>query len=400
MTTLAVYAVVLLAAVLLSEFAQRTVISTAALFLVAGFFAGGAGDLIDLGPGQTAVGTFAEIALVSVLFTDGMRIGVRELISAWRLPGRALLVGMPITFGLTAGLAYLLTDLSVTQALLVGAALAPTDPVFAAAIVGREEVPHRLRHLLNVESGLNDGLALPVVVVLLAWSSAEPIHAGSLVGEIAFGVAMGIAIPWIAVKLERRSYFAASEAYEPLLAFAVVVLVFALAKITHANEYLAAFTAGVTIASVSESLRKSFHEFGEIVTELLKLGALLLLGALMRPSFFTEFSWSAYAFVALVLLAVRPIALSVALLGHDLGKREWFAAAWFGPKGFASVVYGLLILKEGGPGAEHVFHLIAIVVGASILAHSSTDVIVARWFGGEPPPRGHGEEELQATGPP
>lgn len=112
----------------------------------------------------------AELALFSVLFTDGQRIGVRDLTLAWKLPGRALLLGMPLTFLVTGVLAVVVAGLPWPEALLVAAVLAPTDPVFAAAIVGREEVPGRMRHLLNVESGLNDGLALPVVLVLLGRS--------------------------------------------------------------------------------------------------------------------------------------------------------------------------------------------------------------------------------------
>lgn len=110
----------------------------------------------------------AELALFSVLFTDGMRVGWRDLRSAWREPGRALLLGLPLTVLVTAVLAHVVAGLPWLHAFLVGAVLAPTDPVFAAAIVGREEVPRRLRHLLNVESGVNDGLVLPVVLVLLA----------------------------------------------------------------------------------------------------------------------------------------------------------------------------------------------------------------------------------------
>lgn len=97
-----------------------------------------------------------------------MHVGIRDLLRAWHLPGRALLVEMPLTFGGIAVCAYLLTDFSWTEAFLIGAVLSPTDPVFAAAIVGREEIPNRLRRLLNVESGLNDGLALPVVLIMLA----------------------------------------------------------------------------------------------------------------------------------------------------------------------------------------------------------------------------------------
>jgi NhaP-type Na+/H+ or K+/H+ antiporter len=149
--------------------------------------------------------------------------------------------------------------------------------------------------------------------------------------------------------------------------------------------FLAAFFAGITVATVSPEARTQFQIFGERVTELLKLAALLIFGALMSFSVFTSLQASGYIFAALVLVAVRPIALAVALLRSGLSWPEWITAAWFGPKGFASVVYELLILKSGIKDAEPLAQLAAVVVAASIIAHSSTDVMVARWFHIEEP---------------
>ena len=160
MTLLLAYSVVLLLAVLVSALAHRTVLSTAVLFLVAGFvFGGGVTGVLSLQPQDEIVAVLAELALFAVLFTDGMRLGWPDLVSAWRLPGRALGWGLPLTLLITALLAHFVAGLGWLEAFLVGAVLAPTDPVFAAALVGNERVPQRLRHLLNVESGINDGLA-------------------------------------------------------------------------------------------------------------------------------------------------------------------------------------------------------------------------------------------------
>jgi sodium/hydrogen antiporter len=381
MTVVLAFAIALLLAVLLSELARRSLLSIAVLFLVSGFLIGdGVLGIVSLGPENPAIGMLTELALFSVLFTDGMRVGVRELASAWRLPGRALLLGLPLTLAGTALLARLVAGLPWAEALLLGAALSPTDPVFAAAIVGREEVPQRLRHLLNVESGVNDGLALPVVLVMLAVVNAQAVEVGTMLGELALGVVLGVVVPWAAIRLERSRLFAASPLYEPLNAFAIGLLVLALASLTHANEFLAAFSAGVMVATLSPEVRDAFHAFGEILTELLKLAALLVFGVLMAPSFLAEIPTSGYVFAFLALLVVRPIALGIALLGSGLDGREQVAAAWFGPKGFASVVYGILILKADIAQGDELFHLLAIVIAGSIIAHSSTDVMVARWF--------------------
>ncbi len=382
------FAATLLLAVLVSALAHRTVLSTAVLFLAVGFAIGkGALSLITVGPADPLVRILAVLALVSVLFTDGMRASVRDLVSAWHLPGRALLLGLPITLALTALAARFVVGLPWPDSFLVGAVLSPTDPVFAVAIVGREDVPYRLRHLLNVESGLNDGLALPVVLVLLAIVGRQEMRVGTEALQLLAGLGIGIAIPWAAAALERSRFFSASAAYEPLGAFAVGLLVFSAAALTGMNEFLAAFAGGVTVATASPAMRTAFHRFGDLVTELLKLAALMVFGIAVHPSLFADVGVRGYAFAVVALVLARPIAIGLAFLGARVPAREWLAAAWFGPKGFASVVYGLLILQSGVPGAGRMFDLVAIVIIVSIVAHSSTDVVVARWFRGtEAPP--------------
>jgi len=381
MTVLLIFSIALLVAVLLSELADRSVLSMAVLFLVAGFLCGpGMLDFIRLTPDDPIVQRLAELALFSILFTDGMRLNLLEFTSKWRLPGRALLIGLPLTLLGTAALGHFVAGLSWLEALLVGAILSPTDPVFAAAIIGREEIPLRLRHLLNVESGLNDGLALPIVLALMALVGHEALHVGGLAGELALGVALGVAVPWVGCRIERSRFFSVRKSYEPIFAFSLGLLVLSLGLLTHANLYLAAFAAGITIATVRPDLRKEFHQFGEIVAELLKLAALLVFGVLMSPRFFSEVPLSGYVFAGLALFAVRPIAIAIALIRSGLDWREQITAGWFGPKGFASVIYGLLIVHAAVPGADRMFHLVAIVVTGSMIAHSSTDVLFARWF--------------------
>lgn len=394
------FAAVLLAAVLVSHLANRTILSTAALFLTAGFLLGnGVLDVIDLHADDPLVATLSTLALFSVLFTDGMRVGWSDLRVAWRLPGRALALGLPLTLLITAGLAYLLTDLSWVQSLLIGAVLSPTDPVFAAALVGNERVPGRLRHLLNVESGLNDGLALPLVIVLLSLGSGGGGGVGVVALELAGGVSIGVVVPYVAIKIEQSRFFQASRKYEPLNAVAIGLLVLAISEATHANLFLAAFAAGITVATVGQRQRETFEEFGELVAELLKLAALLVFGALITPAFLGEIRFGGWVFAVLALVLARPLALVLALARSHLTMREQAAAAWFGPKGFASVVYGLLVLNSSVDSAGTIFHLVAITVALSILLHSSTDIVVARSFDDpDETPDFHGEVGIEAEG--
>jgi NhaP-type Na+/H+ or K+/H+ antiporter len=380
MLALLIFAVTLLIAVFLSELARRSILSAAVLFLLAGFIAGGTMGWIPVDASNPVVSRFSELALFSVLFTDGMRIGLSDLKTAWRLPGRALLLGFPLNLALVAILARWIVGLPWIESLLIGAVLSPTDPVFAAAIVGREEIPYRIRHLLNVESGVNDGIALPAVLILLAIAGEKSIALASLAGQVVLGVAFGVAIPWVALRLEKTRFFAVATPYEALHAFAIGLLLLALAALTHANEFLAAFVGGVTIATIYPKVRDQFHDFGDRLTELLKLAALLVFGALMSPKFLSGIEWNGYLFAFLVLFLARPVALSIALFGSRLDWREWLIAVWFGPRGFASVVFGLIILQSNLPQGDRLFHLIAIVVIGSIIAHSSTDVLLARWL--------------------
>jgi NhaP-type Na+/H+ or K+/H+ antiporter len=382
---LLVFAVVLLVAVLVSALAHRTILSTAAVFLVAGVvFGPDTTGVLDLDAESPIVATLAELALFAVLFTDGMRVGWADLRSAWRLPGRALGWGLPLTLLITAVLAHYLVGLGWIEALLIGAVLAPTDPVFAAALVGNDKVPARLRHLLNVESGVNDGLALPFVVVLLAVAAGSAdLHLGELAVELVLGIVIGVAVPLGAIMLERTRWFAASAAYEPLNGVAIGLVVLALGTVTHANLFLAAFAAGITVASFGPRQRAAFEHLGENVAELLKLAALLVFGALISWPFLSEISPAGWAFAVLAIVIPRPVALAVSFLGSRLSVREQLAAAWFGPKGFASVVYGLLVLESQIAAADEVFHLVALTIVLSILAHSSTDVVVARAFDDE-----------------
>lgn len=407
MILLLCFAAVLLLSVMLSSLAHRTILSTAVVFLVAGFVLGeGVTDVLVLTPEDPLILGFMNVALFAVLFSDGMRVGWADIKTAFNLPGRALLFGMPLTLLVTAAGAHYIAGLPWAAALLVGAILSPTDPVFAGALVGNEKVPARLRHLLNVESGVNDGLALPFVLVCLAFVEGhEDMHLGHIGYELGLGILIGVVVPYLALKLERVRFFEASTAYEPLNAMAIGLLVFGLASVTHGNLYLAAFAAGITVATFGERQKHSFEEFGELLAEMAKLAAILVFGAIISPAFLSHVPVSGWVFAVFALLAARPIALTISFIGSRLTLREHVAASWFGPKGFASVVYGLLVLESGVAIGEEVFALVAVTIVLSILAHSSTDVPVAKWFDEKhEAPHWHGPFDeagpLDESGPP
>jgi NhaP-type Na+/H+ or K+/H+ antiporter len=159
--------------------------------------------------------------------------------------------------------------------------------------------------------------------------------------------------------------------------------VLALGKATHGNLFLAAFAAGITVATFGPRQRESFEHFGELLAELFKLAALLVFGALLTPALLGSVGWLGWLFAILALVVARPLAIWISFLGAQLSLREQAAVAWFGPKGFASVVYGLIVLASGIAASQQIFQLVAVTIVASILLHSSTDVLVARWFDDE-----------------
>ncbi|MGW3009869.1 cation:proton antiporter [Streptomyces sp. NPDC001219] len=385
MVLVAVFGVALLIAVLLSGLAARTVLSTSLLFLVSGaLVSDGFLGLIHITPDSEIVSVTADLALFAVLFTDGMHVSFPKLRENWKNPARALGLGMPLAFLGTALVTHYLVGLDWTTSFLVGAVLAPTDPVFASAIVGRKEVPARLRQLLNVESGINDGLALPLVLILIAAVGPTAGHADTSLAkiglELGLGLALGVLLPLLVAGLVRFRLLGSEPKLQPLLPLATGIILYGLCHLTHANPYLAAFSAGAVLTAASPEAKSAFEPLGEALAELAKFTALLVFGALLTPQLFGGLSLGGYAAVILAIVLIRPASLLLSLIGTRFARREKLVAAWFGPKGFASVVYGLLVLQSGIPQGQEAYTLIAVCIATSIIAHSSTDVPIARLF--------------------
>ncbi|WP_228708370.1 cation:proton antiporter [Amycolatopsis keratiniphila] len=393
------FGLVLLISVSLSGLAARTVLSTALLFLVAGALIGQGGfGLVDIPSNGAFVTGLADLALFTVLFTDGQRASLPSLKEGWRLSGRALGLAMPLTMVGIAVPTHYLTGLDWTTSFLIGAILSPTDPVFASAIVGRTDVPLRLRRLLNVESGLNDGLALPFVLIFLATAANRDTDFGGIAVELVAGLVLGVAIPAVIALAWRLKVLTAEPRLQALGPLAVAVILYATCHLTHANPYLAAFAAGATLATMDRVSAEHFEHFGDLLSETTKFAALLVFGALITPERLSHLSFGDWAVAIIAIVLIRPAAMMFSLIRTPLPARERSVAAWFGPKGFASVVYGLLALQAGIPAGEHVFDLVAITIALSIVLHSSTDVPVAKALRIEPPdnlPTGRPEAQAQ-----
>ena len=385
MTALLVFSLLLVVAVAMSERFHRTVLSGAVLFLVGGFVFGRGGfGVVDLGGGPQSARLVAELALFAILITDGIRLGMglhddeTPLAGEWKLPVRALVVGMPLTIVLAAAAAHWIAGVGWTGAFLIGAVLSPTDPVFSASLVGNDAVPLRLRRLLNVESGVNDGFALPAVLVVLSLELHDSPQLLSIGLELAGGVAVGFVVPYLVTRLERLPGLARASRFDPIGPLAITLLVYATARTTGANLFLAAFTCGIALTMFDESGTRAFLRIAEPTSELFKLGAVFVFAALIRGGDVVDIGLGGLVFVVLMLVAVRPAAIFPALARSGLTAREYTVAAWFGPRGFASIAYALLVVQSGAAIGVSLFHLVAAVVVSSIVIHSSLDVPVAR----------------------
>jgi NhaP-type Na+/H+ or K+/H+ antiporter len=292
------------------------------------------------------------------------------------LPTRLLGIGLPLTI-LTGTLiaALLLGSGHLWIAALLAAIVAPTDAALGAAIILDERVPARVRRLLNVESGLNDGIATPFVNLFLAGAIAEEAlhstgigHAvSSLASGAAIGVGMGLAGGWLLGAAERRAFSDAT--FRPLAVLSLAVGTYALAIQAHGNGFVAAFVAGMAYGSITKDPRPALG-FTDELGEMLSLLVWYIFGALLLVPGVREADWRSWVFALAALTVIRmgPVALS--LIGSGLDRKTVLFIGWFGPRGLASVVFTLIATDSLGPAdAVRVVPAATIVVAGSVIAH-------------------------------
>lgn len=368
----------------LSGLAHGTILSVSVIAVAAGMGAN-AVDLISFDAESKLVIAVVELALIFTLFGDGLTVERELLKGQARNVLRALLVAMPLSMLLIAGAVKLLFDeLGWVEALLVGAILAPTDPVITSSVVSAGGIPARLRHILNLESGLNDGLALPFVLVLIA-VAVEAGSAGTealtLLGEAAAGAGLGAALAYSSGRaLSSYGKRAITARYEGVFGLGIALLSFGIAEATIGNGLVATFCAAIVFGLVEEDAPETFHEFNESVAAVLQAITFFVFGALVVSAGLPGEALAAVAFVAFVLLVGRPLPVLISFAGSTLPPVQRRFLAWFGPKGVASMLFALFVLKSEVPEGELIFQIVSVAILGSVLAHGLTDTIGARWI--------------------
>jgi sodium/hydrogen antiporter len=378
---------------LLSGLARRSFVSLTALFVLAGFVVGdGVTGTLHFDPTSGFVSELATVALIVILFRDGLEVEGEMLQAHWHLPLRKLVLAMPLTAGIIAVGARLLTGLSWTESLLLGALLSPTDPVLSSSVVTNPRVPRIVRHSLNLESGLNDGLALPAVVALsaaLAAGRGQFVWWRFVLENLGFGFAVGVVVGFAAAWLAPRDDDGEDgedgipSHQKSLYALGTAFAAYGLAVLTpHGNGLIAVFVAAIVLGIRRPDIRRQFERQAADLVEIVKLGIFVVFGSLLTLHGLFGSGWAALGMVLIALLVARPLAVFAALAGTATDTATRAFMSWFGPKGVATMTFSLLVLSQRISAGATIFNLAALTVFCSILAHGLTDTAGANWIAG------------------
>jgi NhaP-type Na+/H+ or K+/H+ antiporter len=393
--TLALIGIVVLVSSLLSGWVDRTGLPQVAIFLLLGLVLGPWGlGLLDLTLRSTPLQVISTLALVLVLFSDAIGVDIGEARRNRRLALFVLGPGTLIPAILISSAAWLLLGVSVPAALVLGAALASTDPVLLRSLVRRPELPGDARIALRLESGMNDVVLLPIVVlsILALQVQAGAASAGigkRLLGLFVLGPLLGALIGWSAITLleQIRRRVGVRRDYESLYALGVAFTAYAAAEAVGGSGYLAAFTAGLMIASLDIELCDCFFDYGEASAEMFLLLTFVAFGASLIWTGLNAIDWRTLTFAVLALVMRTAVLLPVLKhAGISDGSRRLIA--WFGPRGLSTLLLVLLAVFAGAPEAERLFTVACFVVLLSVVLHGGGIAILLRRRGDAvaPPP--------------
>ncbi|MDA8586834.1 cation:proton antiporter [Rhodobacteraceae bacterium] len=333
----------------------------------------------------------AEITLILILFSDASHVRFKKLRENLLIPARMLLIGMPLTIGFGMLITYLIVPGGgLAMALLTAAVLTPTDAAVGQAVVTSPKVPDRLAQTINVESGLNDGLVLPFVLLGAIFASAQMGEAETdglamaVVLQVVLGPLVGIAIGWgfahTMDAVQNRNLM--PEAAGGVAFLAAAFSAYLAAELVGGNGFIAAFVAGMVFGNTYRHDIHFISEFMEGVGQLLTMFAFLIFGALLLPEGLDHMAWQAVVLALLFLTVVRMLPIWVSLLGTGLALREKLFLGWFGPRGLASVLFTLIMIDEFEfPGEQELLACVSMTVFLSIILHGVSATPLSNWIG-------------------
>ncbi len=340
---------------------------------------------------QGAMHVLAELTLILVLFGDAARIDLSALRQELGLPVRLLAIGMPLTILLGGLIAkWMFPELDWLEAAVLGAVLAPTDAALGQAVVSNPAVPIRVRQALNVESGLNDGIVLPVVLVLAALASMSAEATSSATDWVRFaalqvtlGPVVGVAVAWLGNRLLKASVVRGwmEPPFERLTGLALALLAFACAEHVGGNGFIAAFVAGMMLGQWTRGRCEWLYDFLEAEGQLLMLLVFLAFGVSFAAPAVEMASSKTAGYAILSLTVIRMVPVAIALVGTGVRFQTVLFIGWFGPRGLASILFGILVLDHADvPHEAQLFELVMLTVLFSVVAHGITAAPLARGY--------------------
>jgi len=362
---------------------ERSWISGPIVFTGVGFILGPDGlDMLHINISGEGLRLLAELTLAMVLFTDAANADFGIVRRNLGMPERLLLIGLPLTIvlGFLSGL-VVLPRLETLEIALLAALLAPTDAALGKPVVTNQTVPPVMREALNLESGLNDGICVPIVVILLGLAvgtqiEGEPIlHvARVVVEEIGIGLIVGLALTWLTTLMlrfaQRHGWISEHWVEIPIVALAAAC--FAAAQAAGGSGFIACFVGGLLLSGLGASHKKDLLRGAEHMGEALALLTWVVFGGIVVAKLIDRVTWPAFIYAVLSLTVIRMVPVFLCLIGTRTSTSDKLFIGWFGPRGLATIVFAVLVLDEKLPGSDTIILAAGWTVLLSVIAHGVT----------------------------
>jgi NhaP-type Na+/H+ or K+/H+ antiporter len=376
---------------MLAKRLSTTILTAPMVFLGMGYLMSQSG-MIHIGDAHETVYLIAEISLVVLLFLDASQINLRRLKKQRSWPLRMLLIGIPLSILIGTGFAYLFfPHWSWAMLALIAAILAPTDAALGQAVVSNESVPINERQSLSVESGLNDGLALPVI---LFFASLVAMETGSQVSDISWlmfgftqifvGILVGVGIGWMSGRLFlfSESKETSSSIYEGIGVLALTGISYIMASLLGGNGFISAFVAGLAFGNIVKGHCRFIYQFTESEGQILIWSSFVIIGLGLLPTAIEHLSLPVVGYILVSIFIVRPLAIYLSLLGTKSKTLTRLFMGFFGPRGLATALFALIISKDILGEYGHSIIIVAInAVWISTLIHGVAAAPMAEWYG-------------------
>jgi NhaP-type Na+/H+ or K+/H+ antiporter len=371
---------------------ERAATSGPIVFVVSGFLMG---PLVlgwfDGDVGRVELRVLADLTLALILFIDAANADLATLKRQFRIPARMLLFGLPgVIFLGTVTAALLFDALSLFEAAILGTMLAATDAALGKAVVTNKAVPPQIREGLNIESGLNDGLCVPILFVLIALTLGGDSEGGSamlaltlVAEELGIGLVVGVGLSAIGTWAFRwcQDKGWVTEIWKQITVVALAFACFTVAQSLHGSGYIAAFTGGLFFGFKAKDATHDLVLAAEGTGETLAMMTWFLFGATVIGQSFEHFTWEMLVYALLSLTVIRMLPIYLALTGTGERTASKFFLGWFGPRGLASIVFAIIVLNEGVPGGQFIAMVVVLTVFLSLVAHGVSANPLAKLMG-------------------